>query len=333
MPQGSVAYAVARVHSREQGALDASRIDRLLSAPTYAEALRALAELGWTGADSGTGTAGGADAEAIAAGHVQEVCALVRQITPSEAATDSFLLRYDGLNLKSLIKARCLGQAATRLTECGVYPLDLLRHAVADHTYKKLPDILRDALDGLEKTLAVQADALAIDTVIDKAIFEQIQLNMKQVKSPVIRGYFSARADMLNAILLLRVRRMGRGDAFMREMLLPGGMIPESDWQAAWSKPDLIGKLLSRYGREVADAAALAVSDPERLPLLEKEMDNARLRPFSKLKREALRIEPVAGTILAAEREASAVRLILAGKANGFTPEAVRERLRDLYGS
>ena len=32
------------------------------------------------------------------------------------------------------------------------------------------------------------------------------------------------------------------------------------------------------------------------------------------------------------EREAAAVRLILAGKTAGFAPERIRERLRDLYG-
>ena len=38
------------------------------------------------------------------------------------------------------------------------------------------------------------------------------------------------------------------------------------------------------------------------------------------------------GYLLAVEREASAVRLVMAGKQNGFDMDAIRERLRDLYG-
>ena len=40
----------------------------------------------------------------------------------------------------------------------------------------------------------------------------------------------------------------------------------------------------------------------------------------------------VVGYLLAVEREAGAVRLVMAGKQNGFDMEAIRERLRDLYG-
>lgn len=326
MPQGSVPYAVARVHVRERDALDAPRIDRLLGAATYEEALRTLAETGWTGADSG------ADAEAIAAEHVLQACALAKEVSPLPAATDSFLLRYDGLNLKSLLKARCLGQPAPALSGCGVYPADLLTHAVADHSYKKLPDALRSALDALEKVLAVREDALAIDTMVDKAVFAQIAVNMQAVKSPVIRAYFTGRADMLNAIMLLRVKRMGRDAAFMAGMLLPGGAVSEDLWKAAFDRPEQIPKLLARYGKAVEAASAQAVQDAGRLPALEKAMDDALLAPFSALRRDALRVEPVVAHILAAEREAAAVRLILAGKANGFAPEAIRERLRDLYG-
>lgn len=326
MPQGSVAYAVARVHVQERDALEAGRIDRLLSAATYPEALRMLAEIGWAGADSGT------DAESIATDHVRAVCALVRTISPCPMATDSFLLRYDGLNLKILLKARCLGQSASHLSDCGVFPVDVMTHCVADHAYKKLPDALRVPLEELEKTLAVREDALEIDTTVDKAVFSLILQNMRAVKSPVVRGYFTARADMLNAIMQLRARRMGRDWAFVQSMLLPGGQITPGQVAAAYEKPEQIPGLLERYGRSVKNAATLAVQDLAKLPALEKAMDDALLRPFSGLKHSALRIEPVIGFILGAEREAAAVRLILAGKANGFSPEAIRERLRDLYG-
>ena len=38
-----------------------------------------------------------------------------------------------------------------------------------------------------------------------------------------------------------------------------------------------------------------------------------------------------AAYFLAVQRETAAVRLILAGKQNGFDAENIRERLRDLY--
>ena len=80
------------------------------------------------------------------------------------------------------------------------------------------------------------------------------------------------------------------------------------------------------------NAAAAAVADFSKLPALEKAVDNELLKLFTPYKYDMMRLEATLAYLLAAEREASAVRLVMAAKANGFAPEAVRERLRDLYG-
>ncbi len=323
----SVNYAVARIHALERDALDSGKLERLLAAPNHGDALRALAEIGWTGADTAE-----KDAEAIAAERVRRAYDLVRKITPDANVTDCFMLRYDALNIKTLLKARCLSQRAEYLSPCGVYPVDLLQHATAEHRYKKLPETLAAALDALEEKLAVRVDALLIDAAVDKAVFRLISEKLGRVRNVTVRGYFRARADLLNAITLLRVRRAARDAAFFMDMLLPGGSIGAEAWQKAFEKPETVGALLERYGKPVRAAALAACQDANRLPALEKAADDALLRMFSVHRRECLSMEPIPGHLLAAEREAAAVRLILAGKANGFAPEAIRERLRDLYG-
>ena len=80
------------------------------------------------------------------------------------------------------------------------------------------------------------------------------------------------------------------------------------------------------------DAALAAVRNFAHLPGLEKAMDNALLAIFTKDRFDVMRLETVVGYLLAVEREAGAVRLVMAGKQNGFDMEAIRERLRDLYG-
>jgi V/A-type H+-transporting ATPase subunit C len=132
--------------------------------------------------------------------------------------------------------------------------------------------------------------------------------------------------------MLLRVKLMGKSAAFMRDMLLPGGSIPAEKWAEAFGKTEIIPKLLAIYGKRVFAAATRSVQDGTALPTLEKAMDDALLKPFTALRYDPLRIEPVVGYLLGAEREAAAVRLILAGKKNQFSQEAIEERLRDLYG-
>ena len=52
---------------------------------------------------------------------------------------------------------------------------------------------------------------------------------------------------------------------------------------------------------------------------------------FTKDRFDMMRLETVVGYLLAVEREAGAVRLVMAGKQNGFDMEAIRERLREAY--
>ena len=325
MPQDSVAYAVARVQYRMRDMLSRGHLERLLSAPSYEESLRALSEIGWV-------ETGDTNIETFVTVHVRDACALVKALTPCPDATDCFMLRYDGLNLKTLIKARCRSKHAAILSECGIFPVDLLRHAVAERNYTKLPETLSKALSLLENSLAVREDALMIETAVDKALFEYISLKLQRVESPAIRRYFVGRVDILSAIMLLRVKLMGKSAAIMRDMLLPGGSIPVEKWAEAFEKPEIIPKLLAKYGERVIAATARAVQDGAALPVLEKAMDDSLLKPFSTFRYDPLRIEPVVGYLLGAEREAAAVRLIIAGKKNQFSQEAIEERLRDLYG-
>lgn len=325
MPQDSVAYAVARVHYRMRDNLSKSHLERLLSASSYEEALRTLSETGWA-------EPGDMDAEAVVLAHIKKACALVKAITPCQDATDCFLLRYDGLNLKMLIKGRCLKKQTEGLSSCGVYPVDLLRHAVAERNYPALPEVLQKALTALEESLSVKEDALLIETAVDKALYAFIASKLQKVNSSIIRHYFVSRVDMLSAIMLLRVKAMNKTAAFMRDMLLPGGSIAAENWMEAFEKPEMIPALLAKYGK-VATIATLSVQNSALLPTFEKAMDDTLLKPFISLRYDPLRIEPVVGYLLGAEREAAAVRLILAGKKNGFSQEAIAERLRDLYGS
>ena len=203
---------------------------------------------------------------------------------------------------------------------------------MADHRYKELPEPICKAMEGLEQELITEENPLLIDVRLDRAMFEMIFEQLKGRRCAAAVAYFQARADMLNAITLLRVRRMGRDEAFFEGVRLPGGAIAEDKWADAFADPERLPELLRPYGERVMDAALAAVRNFAHLPGLEKAMDNALLAIFTKDRFDVMRLETVVGYLLAVEREAGAVRLVMAGKQNGFDMEAIRERLRDLYG-
>ncbi len=323
MPQQSNAYAVGRVSVLLRERLDAASRERLLSAGSLPEALRALQDMGFIDQAA-------EDYERVASEHVRKAYAFVREVSPDQRITDCFLIRYDIHNLKMLLKARCLSQAAQHLSPCGIYPLEQLRHAVEERRYAFLPQAIRQALEALESRIAVHEDPLDIDVSLDRAMFQWIFENIAQTAVPLVKAYFAAKADIQCAIMLLRAQRMGKGSAFFRQFLLPGGTVGETEWMDAYEHPQRLPQLMARYGAKVA-AAVRAAAEGNSLPAVEKAMDDYLLNLFADNRKNPESIEPLIAYLLLREREAAAIRLILAGKANGFTPEAVRERLREVY--
>ncbi len=325
MPQLSIPYAVGRISVLKKDALDTSRLERLLSAPSLREAQRALSEIGW---DSGEGL----DYEQLSTKRVEKACKLVRDLSPEPDVTDCFLLRYDIHNLKTLLKARCLHEKPEYLSECGTLPLSKLIHSVTEHVYKEIPSILSKAMAELEKRLAVQPDAMEIDVALDHALYDMIFEKLAHKNAPVVRRYFQAKVDMVNTLMILRSKAMGKDEAFLQRILLTKSSHPVDTWIKAAASPEKLPNLLFVYGKSVIAAAQAAVLDYKKLPALEKVMDDYLLSLFTPYRIASLALEPIIGYLLAVDREAAAVRLILAGKANGFPQEAIRERMRELYG-
>lgn len=322
MPQDSIYYAIGRLSVLQKSGLDSAKLERLLQAPTVQDARRVLSEIGF---------GDGGDYERLAVQHVETACKLVRRLTTDESMVACYLLRYDVNNLKMLIKARCLGIEATDLSPCGNVPVDTLRHAVAEHQYAALPETLRKPLDELEKHLALNVDPLDIDVTLDKALYDTIFAWLPKGERTA-RQYFTARVDILNLIMTLRALHMGKNEAFLQGLLLKGGMVSPDRWMKTAKTPEKLPLLLYSYGTKVYQAAIAAQLDFGKTALLERAMDDHLLAVYIPYRREMDKPQRIIGYLLMREREAAAVRLVMAGKTAGFAPEKIRERLRDLYG-
>lgn len=323
MAQPSVYFSAGRLTMLQRNVLDAAGMERLLSTASLPEARKTLSELGWTGADI-------TDPEQLAADRVNQAAQDARALSPDPALVDCFLYAYDAANLKMLLKARLLGLSAPALSDCGTIPADTLRHAVTDHRYSTLPAAFRDAMNRLEQNIVTGIDPMSIDVAIDRAMYQLIFSRLKGTHSLVTLQYFRGHVDLLNAVALLRVRQMKKDESFFMSVLLDGGTIRAQSWRLCFAQPDMLSAMLAPYGASVTEAAKNAVMDGKRLPALEKAMDDALLelyRPF----RFQICPERATAYFLAVQRETAAVRLILAGKQNGFDAENIRERLRDLY--
>ena len=69
----------------------------------------------------------------------------------------------------------------------------------------------------------------------------------------------------------------------------------------------------------------------ESASAFERWCDNRMIEMLKPQKYEAFSVGPLLGYLIARETEIKTVRIILTGKQNGFSDEAIRERIREMY--
>ncbi|MDI9520699.1 MAG: V-type ATPase subunit [Bacillota bacterium] len=325
MPQTSIAYAVGRVRAAVRKPLGDAQLERLLAASSYQEALQLLGEMGWQDTDQ-------KDIDRLSTQILEETCDTFKNISSEPELTEAFLLRHDAQNLKTLIKARVLNTAPESLSECGTLKTDMLRHAVNEHDYKKLPPMFQTTMNELEKKIALTVDPMKIDVHIDQALYAEIGKRSKSFKSKAARQYFTAFVDFKNAVAYLRLFAINRAEKDFMNVKLPGGLVANPKWKNILEKPERLAGAFKGYPVPLVVALSSAQTDSSKIPSLEKKVDDYLLSLFRPYKYEPFAIEVLIGWLLAHEREAGAVRLIMAGKQNDFPEELIRERLREAYG-
>ncbi len=325
MPQSSTLYAVARLKMLRRHFLTANQMQRLLSAPDYEQAGKVLLEAGYV-QDSR------ADWDKAAASRARAAGEIVKKLSPDPGLSDAFMLRYDAHNLKTYFKARILGIEPEGISSSGTLDPEALRHAVADNRYSSLPAPLAQAMKALEKQAAAQADPMAIDVRLDQAMFLMMHQALAGSRSPAAKAWLRMKADFVNLLSFIRLRRMAASLSF-EEVLVKGGSIDAATLITHQVKPELLTALYHiPYGRKVSDLARAALDDSAQIPVLERLLEQLLRKPFDGSRLSIDSPDAVVSYLMDVEQETAAVRLIMTGKRNGFSQEAIEERLRAGYG-
>jgi V/A-type H+-transporting ATPase subunit C len=322
LPQDSIYYAIGRISLIEANAINSAKLERLLQANSAPELRRILVEYGWP--DSGND-------EQNALEHIQNACKLVLELTTDVEMVNLFLLKSDVTNLKIILKASALNIEPGLLSPNGTIEPEKLRLAAEEKRYDVLPEELQTAVKEIEDIiLQDNVDPMHIDITLDKAYMSYV-FNKLPKKHKLLHKYFTTMADTTNYAMAIRSMHLGKPYEFLKKMLLPGGNISESKWQKAYEEPENLPLLMQVYGGKLYQSAIAAFMDDTKIALFQKRADDNLLELFFPYKSSIDKDERLIGHLLMRDREAQAIRLILAGKENGFSNEIIQERLRELY--
>ena len=321
-------HASSRIKSMEKYLLTSRQLTQMVEAHSIEEAYKVAN-------DAGIGAGGeAADYEAALKTNLLDTYKLLENLSGGTDVFHIFRYEYDGLNLKSLIKAQALDKDPdSTMTGLGTVPVEALKEQFRQKKFEQLhPALAAGALEALD-TLAKTGDPQAVDVILDKAVLAAMLEKAGGYDNRFIRRIVAAKIDIANIRCMVRLRRMDGDTDFFRRIAAPGGTIGENGFIEAYSKGmDSVIAFIeaSSYGK-VLEPAMAPLRAGGSLTLFEKLCDNYIVRLLDDARLVPFGIEPLVVYLIAKENEVKAVRIIIASRLAGVDGEQIKERLRESY--
>lgn len=321
-------FLSATLRAREANMLSRDRMDRMLSAQTFAESAKILTDCGYE--DMSHMDAKGIDA--VLEKHRVAIFDELARIAPQSEIVDAFRLKYDYHNAKVIVKAEGAGvDGAHLLSHSGSVDGDALREAYEADDFRFLPADLGAAMAAAKSTLARTGNPQLADLELDDAYFRGMRAIAEQVQSAFLAGYVRVLIDSANLRTAVRTVRMGRDQDFLMTALIPGGDADTARLaQAAAAGGDGLASLFTAgWFKDAAVLGAEAMKGGS-MTAFELRCDNAVTAYLASAKLVPFGQESAVEYLALVENEITAVRMILTGRLAGISPDVIRERLRDI---
>ena len=242
-----------------------------------------------------------------------------------------FLMHLYCYLLCAIIKGEAMGQDAKHLlSDSGRIPGLKLLELYNEEKRIMLPETLANAMEEAKATLARTANPQLADFVLDKAYFTELRAAVDKVDSPFLRGYAAILIDSANLRSAVRTLRMGKGQDFLREVLIPDGNVGAERVANATDK-DSLAALYAHSALEKAAVLGGEALAGGSMTAFELACDNAVNDYLKGARLISYGCEVPVAYMAAVEGEITAIRMILTGRLAGVPSQTIRERLRDLY--
>ena len=315
-------YAVARIRAKELLCFGSPAMEQLMACKTYEECLRMLNEKGW-----GNGSAGQTP-ESLLDVERNKTWEQLRELVEDMSVFDVFLYANDYHNLKAAIKENYApSHGADIYSSNGTIDPAVFRQAADEHDFSVLPAGMRDAAEEAMSVLRETGDGQLCDIIIDKAALNAILQAGKASGDPLLAFYAEHTVATANIKTAVRCQKTGKSLAFIQRALAECDTLDVS--LLAQTAVESFEAMIAYLNTTEYSGAAEALT--QSASAFERWCDNRLIEKIRPQKYETSTIGPLAAWLLARENEIKTVRILLSGKRNGLSDDAIRERLREMY--
>lgn len=314
-------YAVARIRSKELQLLSRSDLEQLMNLKNEKECLRYLSDKGW-------GRAGDENADQMIAAEREKTWEIMRELVEDMSIFNTFLYANDFHNVKAAIKQLYTNSDLEELySSSGTLKPEIIYQAVKTHDWSLLPEHMRSSAEEAYEVQMHTGDSQLCDIILDKAALETIYQKGRESGNELLAQYAELKVASADINIAIRSIRTGKDRTFLERALAKCGSldIKELTEAALEGEEQVYNYLLTTVYADAVPALR------ESFSAFERWCDNLIIRLIRPQKYNPFTVSPLAAYILARENEIKTVRILLSGKRNEISDEAIRERLREMY--
>jgi V/A-type H+-transporting ATPase subunit C len=188
------------------------------------------------------------------------------------------------------------------------------------------------AIAEAEEAFAATGNPQKVDFIIDKATFADMLANAKKSGVALGERLMIKRIDLLNVMMAVRLIRMRLGSvatSIFDEVFIEGANLSRATLADAVAVGE--DKLCESLAYSDYSFFSELISSGATLGELEKAADDLLVRVAREARYVPFGAEIAIGYMFGLEYEVKNIRIILAGKEAGLSPDVIRERMRESY--
>ena len=311
-------FAVARIRAKEKQLLTDAEFRQMTEMKDVDEVMDYLAGRGWGDGSSDLTADQMMEQE-------EEKARKILQEIKMEPAVDA-VLSYPQLyhNLKAGIKEVCTFDEHKRIfLDIPGFGKEKVMDILQDRKYQALPEHMKVTAEKAMDVMVKNRDGQRCDIWVDKGCLEAIRAAGEKAADEVIRNYARTFVTVSDIKIAARSLRTGKRMKFLQEALAPCDMLDiEQLAQAVVSGRNAFLSFLDSHGwQDGADALRSSESAFDRW------CDARVVKALHMQNGDIESPAPIVAWYLARQNEIRKARIILTGKANGFTKEEIAERV------
>ena len=324
--------ALSRVWVLETRLLDKTKIERMIEATSAEEALKILNETEYSNILSKVKRVN--DYEDILSYELKRVYELIYELCPVKDVVDLMSVKYKYHNLKVLLKGKFLCKDLSNLLiDLGIEDLKKLKSLIDLDNFDDLKGFTKKAVLEVVKDFEENKDPQKIDIIVDRYMFDEIELIKKKLDYNFTDKLVLATIDLTNIRTLIRLKKQGKGREFASKVLIEGGAINKDTLVSTINETpeNIINKLSTTIYSDIIKEGIESFTESNSASLLEKLSENYIMSLMKGSRLVTFGPDRLLAYIYAKETEIKIIRIIMVGKLNNISQQLIRERLRDSY--